>query len=52
MDPVAVTQFVLTDSRVFRPRNKHLELIEACREFDPDDPEELACQERFWEKGK
>lgn len=44
LDPAKVEQFVLTDERRFCLRDKHQALIEACRAYDPENPEELAIK--------
>ena len=45
LNPEYVSQFVLVDGRVFRPREKHLEITEACRKYvAADRAEELAAK--------
>ena len=45
LNPEYVSQFVLVDGRVFRPRGKHLEITEACRKYvAANRAEELAAK--------
>ena len=51
LNPEYVSQFVLVDGRVFRPREKHLEITEACRKYVAADRAEELAPKIFSEAG-